>query len=173
MKQILVLFLFLILSGCASMSEQECLTANWFDQGYRDGRNGMPLARLADHAEACAQVGVVPERARYMSGRDRGIVEYCTPENARSEGRLGRSYRNACPAHLERDFLKNYEDGKRVYHAEQEVERLNRRSTELERSLRKEKEEATRQHLRQELRELDRDLRRARDTMRYEERRLR
>lgn len=168
-----VTFLLLLLSGCASMSEQECLTANWLDKGYRDGRNGLPLTLLAEHREACAKVGVVPDNTLYLRGRDRGIVEYCTPENARHEGRLGRSYRNACPAHLERNFLRNYEDAKRVYDAEQEVDRLNRRSSELERALRKEKDDSKRQYLRRDLRELDRDLNRARDNVRYEERRLR
>ena len=76
-------------------------------------------------------------------------------------------------ARLERRFLRAYEDGKRVYNAEQEVDRLNRQSSEIERALRKEKDDKKRQELRRELRELDRDLRRARDTMRYEERRLR
>lgn len=173
MVRLLAIFLFVMLSGCASMSEQECLTANWLDQGYRDGRGGMPLSLLADHAEACAKVGVVPDAMAYRKGRDQGVIEYCTPENARHEGRLGRSYRNACPAHLERRFLRDYEDGKRVYNAEQEVDRLNRRASELERSIKKEKDDAKRQVLRRELRGIDRDLSRARENMRYEERRLR
>lgn len=160
------------ISGCASMSEQECLTANWLDQGYRDGRNGMPLSYLGDHREACAKVGVVPNTERYNAGRDQGILEYCTPENGRSEGRLGRSYRNACPAYLERNFLRSYEDGRRVYEAEQEVERLNSRASDLERSIHHEKDDRRRQDLRRDLREIDRELRRARDDVRYQERRL-
>lgn len=162
-----------LVSGCASMSEKECLTANWFDQGYRDGRNGEPLSRLEDHRQACEKVGIIPERARYFEGRDKGILEYCTPANALYEGRQGRYYRNSCPAHLERNFLIYYQDGKRVYEAEQQVEELNRRSNQLQNSLKKEKDEATQNTLRRELREIDRELRRARDNVRYQERRVR
>lgn len=161
------------LSGCASMSEKECLTANWFDQGYRDGRNGEPLSRIEDHRQACEKVGIIPERGRYFDGRDRGILEYCTPANALHEGRQGRYYRNSCPAHLERNFLIYYEDGKRVYTAEQQVEELNRRSTQLQNILKKEKDETQRNRLRRELRDIDKELSRARDNVRYQERRIR
>ena len=167
-----VLFLS-VLSGCASMSEKECLTANWLDQGYRDGRNGQPLSRLEDHREACQKVGVIPDRNRYFKGRDSGILEYCTPENALYEGRQGRSYRHSCPAHLERNFLIYYQDGKRIYEAEQRVDELNRQSMQLQNSLKKEKDDTKRNHLRRELRNMDQELRRARDELRYQERRIR
>lgn len=166
-------FLMGFLSGCASMSEKECLTANWLDQGYRDGRNGQPLSRLEDHREACAKVGVIPDRIRYFEGRDKGILEYCTPTNALYEGRQGRSYRQACPAHLERNFLIYYQDGRRIYDAEQKVEELNRRSSQLQTSLKKEKDETQRNHLRRELRDIDKELSRARNNVRYQERRAR
>ena len=31
-------------SGCASLSKDECLSANWEDIGIRDGANGQPAA---------------------------------------------------------------------------------------------------------------------------------
>ena len=57
------------LSSCASMSEQECLSANWLDQGFRDGRNGQPLRRFEEHRQACAKVGVRPDQRLYLQGR--------------------------------------------------------------------------------------------------------
>ena len=36
----------LVLAGCAAMSAEECRTANWRDQGYRDalaGRDGRAM----------------------------------------------------------------------------------------------------------------------------------
>ena len=162
----------LLLSSCASMSEQECLTANWQDQGFRDGRNGEPLTRIEDHRQACAKVGVIPDQRLYFKGRDQGILHYCTPDNAIREGRLGRAYRNACPAHLEHRFLQAYEQGKEIYEVEQHIEKLNTESKQLEQALRKEEDRDQSRYLRQELRDIDRQLQRAREDLRYLERRL-
>jgi len=163
----------LILAACASMSEKECLSANWTDQGYRDGRDGQPLSRLEDHREACAKVGVMPNAEQYLSGREVGIREYCTPANAAREGRLGRGYRNACPMQLERNFLSYYELGYQVYQAEQRVDSLNREVQRKQRELNKEKNDAKRQELRRDLRRLDSRLSQARRELYDEERRLR
>lgn len=162
-----------LLSSCASMSEQECLTANWLDQGFRDGRNGEPLTRIEDHRQACAKVGVTPDQRLYFKGRDQGVLLYCTPDNAIQEGRLGRAYRNACPAHLEHRFLLAYEQGKQIYDVEQHIEKLNTESKQLEQSLRKEEDRDRYRYLRQELRDIDRQLQRAREELHYLERRLR
>lgn len=161
------------LSSCASMSEQECLSANWLDQGFRDGRNGQPLRRFEEHRQACVKVGVRPDQRLYLKGRDQGIVHYCAPSNAVEEGRLGRQYRNACPAHLEYGFLRAYEQGRLVYDAEQRIEKLNRESRQLEERLKTEKDKESRHSIRQELRAVDRQLQGAREDMRYLERRLR
>lgn len=162
----------LILTACASMSEKECLSANWKDQGYRDGRAGQPLIRLEDHREACAKVGVTPDVEQYRAGRDVGVLEYCAPANAVREGRLGRSYRNACPMNLERSFLAYYERGYRAYEAQQRVETLNREMQRIQRVLEKEKNESRRRELRRELRHLDNRLLRARNELHDEETRL-
>lgn len=163
----------LLLSSCASMSKEECLTANWLDQGFRDGRTGQPLSRLEDHRAACAKVAVIPNNNLYIEGREQGIVLYCTPENALQEGLQGRPYRHACPAELEQAFLRSYTNGKQLYEAEQEVEQLNNRSRQLEKSLIREDDKELRRYLRRQLREIDWELQRARDQQRYLERRLR
>lgn len=162
----------LLLGGCASMSEKDCLHANWFDQGYRDGRQGYPLTRVEDHREACGKIGIVPDTMNYRNGHGRGVLEYCTPQNAVVEGRAGRPYRNVCPAALEREFLTNHQLGMRVYQAQQRLESLNRDSQRLQRTLDKEKSESKRRRLRNDLRDLDRRLNDARDELYYEERRL-
>lgn len=162
-----------LVSSCASMSEQECLSANWLDQGFRDGRSGQPLTRFQEHRQACAKVGIRPDQRLYLQGREQGIVHYCTPSNAIEEGRLGRQYRNACPAHLEHEFFLAYERGKQVYDAEQGIEKLNRESKQLEQRLKTDKDKDSRRSIRQELRDLDRQLQGAREDVRYLERRLR
>ncbi|MBB5216963.1 DUF2799 domain-containing protein [Parapusillimonas granuli] len=162
-----------LLASCASMSEQECLSADWREQGYRDGRNGQPLSLVESHREACAKVGVTPDLAAYKAGRAKGVLEYCTTDNAVREGRRGASYRNACPPELEGRFLDHYRAGRRVYDAEQRVNSLDSRSRDLQRRLEKEKDEDKRKRLRQELRDLDWSLRNARNDVYDAERRLR
>ncbi|KAA0891003.1 DUF2799 domain-containing protein [Pusillimonas sp. ANT_WB101] len=163
-SRLLLIFAILFsMAGCASMSEKDCLTANWQDQGYRDGRDGLPLSRIEDHREACGKVGIVPDARQYQTGRAIGIREYCTPDRALEEGRQGRPYRNACPANLERQFLQFHQAGKRIYDAEQYVDSLNSQSRQLQQQLDKEKSTSKRKQLRNELRDLDRRLQRARD----------
>lgn len=162
----------ILLPGCASMSKEECLTANWLDQGFRDGRSGQPLTRIADHQKACAKVGVVPNQASYVEGRDKGIALYCTPENALTVGRQGQPYRNACPATLEHEFLVSYKQGKQLYEAEQRTEALSQDLRQFELLLRDEDDREQRRYLRQHIRDLDWELQRARDEQRYLERNL-
>lgn len=162
----------LLLSACASMSEKECLSANWLDQGYRDGRTGRPASLLEDHREACAKVGVIPDAQQYHAGRNQGLLEYCTPANAVHEGRQGRSYRNVCPMHLERQFLVNHQRGYRAYEAEQNVDRLYRDLQRAERDLNKEKDKDKRHELRRKIRHLDSRLSRARQELHSLERQL-
>ena len=173
LKVSIVLVAVVLISSCASMTANECLTVNWLDQGFRDGRNGQALSRLEEHRQACAKVGITPNRQMYFKGRDQGILHYCTPQNALQEGLKGRPYRNACPAHLEYEFLLSYEQGKQIYDAEQRVEKLNQQSTQLENTLKKERDEEERRYLREQLRDIDRQLQQAREDMRYLEKRLR
>lgn len=162
----------LLLSACASMSEKECLSANWLDQGYRDGLAGRTASLLEDHREACTKVGVTPNAQQYHAGRNQGLLEYCTPANAVNEGRQGRSYRNVCPMHLERQFLANHQRGYRAYEAQQNVDRLYRDLQRAERDLNKEKDKNKRHELRRKIRRLDNRLSRARNDLHYLERQL-
>lgn len=162
----------LVLSACATMSDKECLTANWYDQGYRDGSRGWPASRVIDHREACADVGVMPDMEHYRNGHAKGVLEYCTPANGVAEGRSGRPYRNVCPARLEREFLFYFSRGWLVYEAQQRVDKLNRQSSQLERELNKAKDADSRRRLRSELRALDRRLQQARDGLAAQDRRI-
>lgn len=108
------------LNGCATLSEEQCLIGDWYGIGVADGQNGYGYGRLEDHTEACASHGVLPEPGPYEQGRQQGLLSFCTPQVGFREGRQGDSYGNVCPAHLERDFLAGYSDG-RVVHAAQQV----------------------------------------------------
>jgi len=162
------------LAGCASMSKEECLTANWVDVGTRDGQNGEPRSRFADHVEACREAGVRADQGQYMAGWERGIVVFCTPHNGFEVGRRGRYYSNGtCPPALEPGFRHGYDRGSDIYRAQQEVDRIQNSIRDKQRKLDQAKKDSERRELRRDLSDLDHDMRRARDRLYDAERRAR
>ena len=112
------------LGGCATLSENECRSADWNAIGYRDGANGYDAGRLADHAEACAEYSISPDQKEYESGRFRGLELFCTEQKGVQVGRQGSSYSGVCPADIEPDFLHGYDLGRRMYDIDQYLSRL-------------------------------------------------
>jgi len=108
---ILVLAAPLLASGCASISKKDCIAGDWAGLGYGDGAAGRSTTRFADHVKACAKVAVMPDEAQYRRAFERGLLEYCTPEKAYSEGRNGAEYQGVCPPELQVAFLQPYLDG--------------------------------------------------------------
>jgi len=82
----------LAISGCATLSKDQCLMGDWYEIGVQDGAAGYAPDRLAQHREACAEYRVRPDREAYRAGWDDGIGAYCTPERGYQEGRRGASY---------------------------------------------------------------------------------
>jgi Spy/CpxP family protein refolding chaperone len=109
----------LALASCATMSAEQCLAGDWSGQGYADGVSGLTMSRLDEHAEACVKHGITPDGAAYATGREQGLVRYCTLDNGFQQGRSGSGYGGVCPSHLEADFLPAYRDGQIVHAAEQ------------------------------------------------------
>ncbi|MGY0634986.1 DUF2799 domain-containing protein [Luteimonas sp. A478] len=113
----------LLLSGCASMTQGECLTGNWMRVGYEDGAAGHPPSRLGNHEAACAAHGVGVDAQAYFDARERGLVEYCTPYGGFVAGRNGRTYQGVCSYEVEGGFLVGYADGRHVHDASQHSSR--------------------------------------------------
>jgi hypothetical protein len=123
----------LFLSGCASLSEEECLSGDWGGIGQRDGAAGQVAeAQFARHVKACEKAGVTPQRTAWQRGYDQGLQSYCTPAKGLDEGLAGRSYRNVCPAASEAAFLRGYRIGESDYDARQELRRIDSEITRLE-----------------------------------------
>lgn len=105
------------LSGCATLSESECRMSDWFDVGFRDGRQGYPQDRINEHVKACAEHGTSPERERYLDGHFSGLGSYCSPHNGLAVGRDGHAYHGVCVAHDERAFMSGYSLGRSLHRA--------------------------------------------------------
>lgn len=178
-----------VLAGCTTMTKDQCLAGAWGEKGYQDGLAGYRPSRLDDHVQACAKYGAPPNPSAYLSAREDGLRTYCTWESGFRQGRQGNSYGGVCSPAEERDFLPAYEDGRRIYVAEQAVSsaesalnsavsRIESREDKLEakqRELRQEgltdeERERIRDRIREvrgELQDARRDARRAEEELRY------
>lgn len=114
----------LALSGCATMSKEECKQADWYLKGVEDATQGYPLDRVIEHGKACARVNVVPDMKDYREGHSKGARLYCVPEKGYSEGRNGASYNGICPVELESKFLRAYHDGQELYTIQRNIDRM-------------------------------------------------
>ena len=111
------LLIAVLLHGCASMSEAECLSADWTVVGEIDGQQGRALSVLDNYQRDCADYGVVPDVEAYVAGRDNGLAFYCTAANGYREGRSGQRLEADCPAALAAAFQHNFQLGRDVHNA--------------------------------------------------------
>jgi hypothetical protein len=125
------------LNGCSSMSEEECLTADWYTIGFEDGSRGLVASAIGEHRKDCAEYGVAPDLEAYSQGRDRGLLEYCHARRGFTEGRSGTTYQGVCPAETEDDYLAGYSVGRQIHDMEQELGKLKSTFGEAKRELRR------------------------------------
>ena len=108
--------LLLATAGCASMSKEECVTADWRAIGYEDGAAGLPVSAVSGRRQACAKkAGVTVDMAAYTSGRGEGLDLYCRPSNGYAVGSRGGAYHGVCTGPAEHDFLAAFETGRQLY----------------------------------------------------------
>ena len=103
------------LSGCNSMSAQECLATDWRTVGYEDGVNGYAGDRIGRYRNACSEHGVTPNLEQYQAGREQGLREFCKPANGFRVGAHGGGYSGVCPADLDQPFVDAYHSGRQLY----------------------------------------------------------
>ncbi|MFO1425667.1 MAG: DUF2799 domain-containing protein [Steroidobacteraceae bacterium] len=121
----------LALSGCATVSRNECRTGDWFDIGVRDGARGWGEERFLDDAKACARHGLAADREAWLQGRERGLERYCTARNGFDVGAQGGSYGGVCPRLREDEFLHGYSLGQDLAQVRAEMARRDHRIHEL------------------------------------------
>lgn len=133
MKYLATLGAMLLLAGCTTLSEEECLSGDWRGIGTRDGAAGQVAdVQFARHVKACEKAGITPQRAAWQQGYAQGLQSYCTPAKGLDEGLSGRSYRNVCPAGSEAAFLRGYSIGEADHAAREEVRRVEGEISRLE-----------------------------------------
>lgn len=96
MRILLTSLALLILASCATLTESECQTDNWFEIGKSDGERGRSLDFIFEHAKACNEFGVAPKAEPWRAGRIEGLKTYCTPRNAYDVGQRGQKLSPVC-----------------------------------------------------------------------------
>lgn len=105
----------LALSGCATMSGDQCATSDWVAVGYEDGSRGAAGDRFGEYRKACAKHGISPDFQAYQSGRREGLVEYCRSSRGFQLGASGGRYNGVCDVALEEEFLDAYRVGSQLH----------------------------------------------------------
>lgn len=136
-RMLLLVGIVCFIGACATLSESECLVADWYIIGLEDGAAGRQQSYLGKHRKACAAYGTSPNLQDYQSGHSEGLLSFCVRERGFSLGNSGHTYNGVCPDELEHDFIFAYENGRRLYKARAAVQsvihRINDRQQEIER----------------------------------------
>ena len=169
---VIVLSALAFLAGCTTMSADECRAANWSDVGLRDGLEAKTLSLLNDRVKDCAEARVTVDTPRYLQGREQGLLQFCRIENAVPLGLNGKSYQGVCPPAIDPEFRHRYQTARDVFSARTDLRSLESRRATAEERLRNAGNDDERRRARDELRELDLDMVRARDRLRDTERAL-
>jgi hypothetical protein len=114
---------FLLLGGCASMSESQCQVADWQRVGFADGSAGIGESRLAEYVTDCGKIGIAPNAVAYRRGWDEGIAGFCRPANGWREGVQGHAGKEiVCRGQpgYER-FARNLQAGLQVYRINEQL----------------------------------------------------
>lgn len=132
---ILMIVVFAGLSGCATMSEDQCAASDWTAIGYSDGAQGYTADRYSRHNKACTKHGVTPDFRAYQSGREEGLREFCQPSRGYRLGESGGHYYGVCSGDLEPAFLDAYRAGSHLHSLRSNVNNASARIASKEREL--------------------------------------
>ena len=114
-------------SGCATMSPEECLQANWEEVGYNDGAAGYPVSRSAEHRQACAETGIQVDFELYRHGYSLGLPYYCTRETGFETADHGGEYAAQCVSDEFPEYASGYSEGLDVFALKRELRELDAR----------------------------------------------
>jgi hypothetical protein len=128
----------LLLSGCASISKEECLAGNWEQLGFKDASNGHESSRIGSHIEECGKVGVQIDKNLYTKGYQDGLKVFCTYDRGLQLGKNDGYYREICPAELAGDFRRGYNLGQQIHKIENQIHTIETEMQALETQLSKE-----------------------------------
>ncbi len=111
-----------LLSSCATLSKEQCMVGDWQAIGYNDGVAGYSSDRLTSHAKACAKASIAPDYQAWERGRQIGLKQYCTVDNAYNVGLRGNTLNNVCPVAIANTLRQRHQQGLEIYTLTKQLE---------------------------------------------------
>jgi len=165
-KAVFLLCTCLLLTGCATLSREQCQRGDWFEIGSSDGQAGQPLSRLEQHQRACGEYGLAVDQQQYVSGHAQGLEEYCQLDNAIRSGLEGNRYQGVCPPALDTAFERANRTAYQVYRLRKDLDQVEDQLRQQERRLREhDLSDDHRHRIRADIRDLDRQRGRLRNDL--------
>ena len=117
----LISFAIAYLTGCATMSVEECKIADWESVGYKDGKAGQDKDYLLKHQKSCAKADIAPNKQAWETGRQQGLMQYCTADNAFALGKAGSHLNPVCPSQSLSQLQAANENGLMIYRLQRQI----------------------------------------------------
>ncbi len=111
----------LLVSSCATLNKEECITADWYAIGHEDASYGREANYLSQHRKACAEHGVTPNFERYNQGHSQGLTVFCRSNRGYTMASDGSSYPEVCDRSRFPEFVDAFAKGEKVYVARRAV----------------------------------------------------
>ena len=128
MKHVLLIpmmvFVGLVATSCATISEDECVAGSWEDIGFSDGEKGKSRGKFADYAKTCLKFDITPDRVSYFAGYDQGLKRYCVYDRGFERGRNGNDEKTECHSVNSDEYFVGYDEGRIIYEISREHEAL-------------------------------------------------
>ena len=122
-KLIVLLSSTMLLNGCAVMSKNECMTANWNLIGQQDGFKGNG-SLLQQRTQACMKHQIVLDNSSYASGYNKGLKNYCNPQTVFDYALQGNGNYQSCPMEMQNRLRPYYTVANNFYKADKQLKSL-------------------------------------------------
>ena len=127
------------ISGCATLNEAECISANWYDLGSENALSGKKSSFVAEHTSACKKYQITPDFDLYREGWQQGIKQFCSAQSGWRYGIAGNYYRNTCDTQAQAECLKGYNPARKIVQKKREISDLKSDARRLRESIVKDK----------------------------------
>ena len=114
----------LFITGCASISQEECRTASWEALGVRDATY-KHYNSFERYNEECRKYGIESDKSKYDIGFAKGLEQLCTFQNGYLIGNNGEILPQMCPKELQDRFVQGYIEGQRNHDNKVQLEKQN------------------------------------------------
>ena len=122
----------ILLTGCATYSQEDCELIRWDEQGYNDALKAYSSSELNEYVHDCSKYVFVDVEA-YNKGRAAGAEEYCTIDNGYDYGLAGHTLTDVCNgASGKNNYMEGYSRGLTVYKANAQLLKIDSKLSEID-----------------------------------------